>query len=759
MLLLLLLPSAAVAAPPPECERDADFSDWPGGRALRLDVPAETFALIPGEATTLTVTGAAPGERIEIFVGAECGLDCPADLDGACFQPGGSERVAELTADAAGSAEAAVTLDAAWADQWVVLQATAPDRAERALSEAVVLVNGSADPLGESDQWREISPLVILGLSVGNLEYWWWPVAAGRRTQVVNTQEPDETYCHVVVQSTEEDVDCWHVTGDVWYASPYTFQFTTYDGKWVIGGYNLDIRTVPLDAPIDWYPDADRDGYGDPLGVAVSSATPVAAASPDARDCDDLDPLVHPIGPEICGDGVDQDCDGEDRSCREAPGVSWAPEVGTRLAGLQHSGWGEVLTTGDLDGDGITDVLGGGWSFQMQAFSLTRRDTDTPFATYAGWSYTPLAAGDHTGDGVDDLVLPIERGVAIFAGPLIGDLEAEEPVATLIGASLGTPAGVGDVTGDAIADVFAFEDGRMRVYDGPSTGDRTESSAEIPTRDGGRDPLGTAAGDADGDGLGDLWTSEVCLHLSPLPIADSEPIGCVDGGSSSQHAHGGMVPFDVDLDGHGDLVIGEYSGVRVLLGPLAGDVGFDDGTWLLVDTDDANYYRIGVTPDRDEDGFPELLLTGPGAVWSVSATGPGTLVGTAGTRLYTGTTDQVEDENNPGLLGGDFDGDGLGDVLITRSDAAYDARSFAGTGTVLWGAGATYVPPGDPEDPEDPADAGDLPPGPADSAAHAGEPAGCGCGTADLPGTSIAALLGAVLARRRVRSAARRTSR
>ena len=57
--------------------------------------------------------------------------------------------------------------------------------------------------------------------------------------------------------------------------------------------------------------DADGDGYED--------------AACGGNDCDDSDPGVYPGAPEVCGDGIDQDCDGSDLSCGEGhDGLVWS---------------------------------------------------------------------------------------------------------------------------------------------------------------------------------------------------------------------------------------------------------------------------------------------------------------------------------------------------------------------------------------------------------------------------------------------------
>ena len=53
--------------------------------------------------------------------------------------------------------------------------------------------------------------------------------------------------------------------------------------------------------------DADGDGYYAQSGCGT------------AVDCDDSDSAVFPGATEICGDGIDQDCDGSDESCEPTP--------------------------------------------------------------------------------------------------------------------------------------------------------------------------------------------------------------------------------------------------------------------------------------------------------------------------------------------------------------------------------------------------------------------------------------------------------
>ena len=69
---------------------------------------------------------------------------------------------------------------------------------------------------------------------------------------------------------------------------------------------DLDVASATLH-----YADGDGDGYGDPESGIASCVVPDDRVV-DGGDCDDGRDDVHPGARDLAGDGVDQDCDGED---------------------------------------------------------------------------------------------------------------------------------------------------------------------------------------------------------------------------------------------------------------------------------------------------------------------------------------------------------------------------------------------------------------------------------------------------------------
>ncbi len=63
---------------------------------------------------------------------------------------------------------------------------------------------------------------------------------------------------------------------------------------------------------VDYYADADGDGYGSPGAARAACAQPDGYVT-DNRDCDDSSALAYPGGAEVAGDGLDNDCDPNSR--------------------------------------------------------------------------------------------------------------------------------------------------------------------------------------------------------------------------------------------------------------------------------------------------------------------------------------------------------------------------------------------------------------------------------------------------------------
>lgn len=86
----------------------------------------------------------------------------------------------------------------------------------------------------------------------------------------------------------------------------------------------------------NWYSDEDGDGFGGAFeGYLCAPLTSTATLT--GGDCDDAHADAHPGGVEITGDGIDQDCDGEDPPARAyQPNVE--PKRGCATGGLAPAG-------------------------------------------------------------------------------------------------------------------------------------------------------------------------------------------------------------------------------------------------------------------------------------------------------------------------------------------------------------------------------------------------------------------------------------
>ncbi len=81
----------------------------------------------------------------------------------------------------------------------------------------------------------------------------------------------------------------------------------------VVDNYDdCDDNDFLLGPPADWYVDADLDGFGFGNPVEYQTCIPLdPTLVPDGQglDCDDNNAAINPLEYEICGDGIDSNCD------------------------------------------------------------------------------------------------------------------------------------------------------------------------------------------------------------------------------------------------------------------------------------------------------------------------------------------------------------------------------------------------------------------------------------------------------------------
>ena len=189
-----------------------------------------------------------------------------------------------------------------------------------------------------------------------------------------------------------------------------------------------------------WFADEDEDGWGDPEDP-VRACDPPDDRVPDSTDCDDSDPSVNPDATEICGDGLDNDCDGVEADC-PLEGEIDAGTADARLIGETPGDWAgwSVAGAGDTDGDGFDDLLVGAVHYDAGGMASGR-----------AYLVRGPILGDHSLGDADAAYLVL--------GPITGESSLGAAAARIRGENdqgyTGyAVAGAGDVDGDGFGDLL-----------------------------------------------------------------------------------------------------------------------------------------------------------------------------------------------------------------------------------------------------------------------------------------------------------------
>jgi len=502
-----------------------------------------------------------------------------------------------------------------------------------------------------------------------------------------------------------------------------------------------------------WYEDGDGDGYGSDVwecrcGPSYSCPTQVTG------DCDDTVATTYPGAPEICGDVVDSDCDGLGLEC-----LIDLSEADGKLVGEGRQDYaGSAVAAGDVDGDGIDEVLVGapqedaggteaGATYLVQGptsgeVSLSLASVKLKGEAADDGSGVSLAVGDIDGDGVEDVLVGAwgrdaggaDAGAAyLVSGPVASSSGLSVADAEFVGEEAGDRAArwlaAGDVDGDGFEDVLVGaygqdeggEDGGVAyVVLGPAAGTIDLSAADgrfVGEEAGDQAGWTLTAGDVDGDGVEDVLVGACendaggdgagAAYLLTGPAAGTIDLSEADAklvGEEPEDAAGySLAAGDVDGDGVEDLLVGapgqdaggSYAGAAYLvLGPAAGTVDLSLAEAKIVGEEggDAAGWSLEVA-DVDGDGIGDLVVgayyegtggSNAGAVYLEHGPVTGTVDLYLADVKFTG-----EEENNwagGALTLGDTDGGGLPDIVVGAF--GQDAGGlYAGAAYVVLGEG------------------------------------------------------------------------
>ncbi len=334
------------------------------------------------------------------------------------------------------------------------------------------------------------------------------------------------------------------------------------------------------------------------------------------------------------------------------------------------------FTVGDFNHDGKLDIAVTNASAFLSVLLGNGDGTFQPPVQSAITSYTGfLGVGDFNGDGKLDLVgIPADQfGVSVVEILLgNGDGTFQSPVSYSVDINP-TQASVGDFNGDgkldlAVADAGILEDPGHTVSILLGNGDGTfQSQVEYQVGD---QPFGITTADFNGDGALDLATAN---YLSgTVSVLFGKGDGTFGAGRTYSAGHPyapyGIAAVQFQAGENPGLAVATLAGVFILVNKGSGAFlpaqGYSPGSGQVL------------AADLNGDGKSDLVLSA-GAYDEGS--GVAVLLG-KGHGVFATSTASVAVPSASGLAVGDFNGDGVPDVVVGDLDGPYYLGVMTGLG-------------------------------------------------------------------------------
>ena len=468
-----------------------------------------------------------------------------------------------------------------------------------------------------------------------------------------------------------------------------------------------------------FYRDDDGDGEGDPDAPLSEGCEAPEGYVSTALDCDDDNAQVNPSQTEVCGDGLDNDCDG-------LPCLPLGELAAGSLAAISGVNNKDQLgaafdLSADFNGDGASDLLVGapnaapggavyglygpldaGRSASEADFTVAHNTTGVDFGASVAW--LPGSAGSRLAVGVPGsiegygAVQIFDPAVGLSVGSAVVVIQALDDIG--LGGAI---TYAGDLDGDGLGELLIAapsyekavgERGAWFIYNGASSPQRFPpndddgailSSSSVHLRE-----MSPRWGDVDGDGVDELALGGdekagdngvvLLLPLIDTTVTPADSSRTLVGSGGEDQRFGAAVDLgDLDGDGRDDVVVGapgdEFGAGKVYVF-FSNDAGTVDTAASVVISGAALGDGLGegvaASADLDGDGRDDVVVSRPGAELSGLNRGAVSVYLDLADGGALGLTDAdltVAGDADSGELGaslqtGLVDGDGFLDLLI-----------------------------------------------------------------------------------------------